>query len=372
MQKECLICGRKGLKDIFSAKAQPLSRYGLVQFKQSDVKKYPIQIARCQYCTHMQNVAYNEGTIDYTNQEVKESRIYSQEMRLLLKNQAAYLKSFHKKEAVESTILEIGCGDGYFASLFNEFSKVVGFEPSPEGNMARDRGVFIIDSYFSLENLKDFECFDIIVMRQVLEHIYKPQKMIIEIKQKLLKDGLLYLEVPNGSKSLSRKRFHDFYYEHVSHFTKSSCVLLLEGQGFEVLSCKSEHNDEIISVVAKYLGEEKFKSQYLREKFHTILNQIQLWVDEKKTIVGWGTAGNGSLFFSLLNITDSVVEYVVDSDTRKQGLYLPLTNQKVISPSDLIKINPDVVIVLSQFHSDEIIREARKLIGNKIVINFFE
>jgi SAM-dependent methyltransferase len=372
MRKKCLICGREEIVDIFCAKDQPLSRYGLVEFKQSETRKFPIRIARCQNCTHIQNIAYKEGTIDYTHQEIKESRIYSREMRLLLEKQAAYLKSFHKKEGGKSTILEIGCGDGYFASLFGDFSEVVGFEPSPEGKMARDRGVNIIDRYFSLEDLKDFECFDIIVMRQVLEHIDRPVKMISEIKQKLFKGGLLYLEVPNGSKSLSKKRFHDFYYEHVSHFTKASMVLLLEGQGFEVLSCRSDHNNEIITVVAEYLGEERLTGQCLSEEYQCILRQIQLWIDEKKTIVGWGTAGNGSLFFSLLNITDDIVKYVVDSDKRKQGLFLPVTNQKVISPAELIKINPDVVIVLSQFHSDEIKREARKLIGNKIIINFFD
>ena len=111
--------------------------------------------------------------------------------------------------------------------------------------------------------------------------------------------------------------------------------------------------------------------QRLTDNLKYVQAQIQKWLNENKKIVGWGTAGNGSLFFSLLDITDKEIEYVVDSDKRKQGLYLPITNQKVIPPSDLIKINPDIVIVLSQFHSEEIKTEAQKLIGDKIIVNFF-
>jgi len=369
---ECSVCGSSNLKVILSVADQPLSRYGLVKIRNASVKRFPIKIARCSSCTHMQNIAFVAGTVDYTDQEIKESRTYSEKMKLFLESQSASLKSLHKNEKSTATVLEIGCGDGYFLSQFSDFSKMVGFEPSPEGKLALDRGVFLIDSYFSLESLQKFESFDITILRQVLEHIDNPKIFIKEVKKKILKNGLLYLEVPNGSKSINKNRFHDFYYEHVSYFTKSSLLLLLEQEGFEVISCKSDYDEEIISVVARFQGDDATDEvPLLKEKIKSVQAQVHTWLKENKKIVGWGTAGNGSLFFSLLGITDQEIEFVVDSDKRKQGLFLPITNQKVIPPSDLVGIDPDVIIVLSQFHSDEITNEARKLIGDKVIINFF-
>jgi len=372
VRSKCIVCGCSDLKVILSVPDQPLSRYGLVKIKKAPVKSFPIEIVRCKFCTHMQNVAFAEGSVDYTDQEIKESRTYSDKMKLFLQSQSANLKGLHKTEKSSATVLEIGCGDGYFLSQFSEFSKIVGFEPSPEGKLARERGVFLIDSYFSLEGLQEFGRFDITILRQVLEHIYSPKSFIKEVKKKILKNGLLYLEVPNGSKSINQNRFHDFYYEHVSYFTKSSLLLLLEQEAFEVISCKSEYNEEIITVIARFQGDEaKDDVVFLTEKIKFIQAQVQTWLKESKKIVGWGTAGNGSLFFSLLGITDKEIEFVVDSDKRKQGLFLPITNQQVIPPSDLVKINPDIVIILSQFHSDEIANEARKLVGDKVIVNFF-
>jgi hypothetical protein len=205
-----------------------------------------------------------------------------------------------------------------------------------------------------------------------LEHIYSPKSFIKEVKKKILKNGLLYLEVPNGSKSINQNRFHDFYYEHVSYFTKSSLLLLLEQEDFEAISCKSDYDEEIITVIARFQGDDaKDEVALLTEKIKFIQAQVQTWLKDNKKIVGWGTAGNGSLFFSLLGITDQEIEFVVDSDKRKQGLFLPITNQKVIPPSELVRIDPDVVIILSQFHSDEIANEARKLVGDKVIVNFF-
>jgi 2-polyprenyl-3-methyl-5-hydroxy-6-metoxy-1,4-benzoquinol methylase len=293
-------------------------------------------------------------------------------MKLFLERQSDNLRTLNRNKKSTSTVLEIGCGDGYFLSQFADYSRIVGFEPSPEGKLAQERGVSLIDSYFSLDSVKEFDNFDIVILRQVLEHVVNPKAFIKEVKQKISKDGLLYLEVPNGSKSIAKSRFHDFYYEHVSYFTKSSMILLLEHAGFEVVSCISEYDEEIIAVVARYLGDEVVDEvQGLTSKIKSVHAQVQKWIKENKKIVGWGTAGNGSLFFSLLDINDRQIEFVVDSDKRKQGMFLPITNQKVISPNDLFNISPDVVIVLSQFHSNEITKQARDLIGDKIIINFF-
>jgi hypothetical protein len=84
MKIKCMVCGSNTLTVILNIPDQPLSRYGLVQSKNYPVKKYPIKIVRCGTCTHIQNNGYLEGTVDYTDEEIKESRTYSERMKLFL------------------------------------------------------------------------------------------------------------------------------------------------------------------------------------------------------------------------------------------------------------------------------------------------
>jgi hypothetical protein len=48
------------------------------------------------------------------------------------------------------------------------------------------------------------------------------------------------------------------------------------------------------------------------------------------------------------------IEYVVDVNPRKQGLYTPCTAHRVIAPEQLRHIKPDVVIVMNPVYADEI------------------
>jgi hypothetical protein len=65
-----------------------------------------------------------------------------------------------------------------------------------------------------------------------------------------------------------------------------------------------------------------------------------------------------------LNINKAIIECVIDSDKNKQGKFIPGTHQKIISPEDAIKLCPDEILVLSQFHRSEIEDSCKLLFPN--------
>ena len=92
------------------------------------------------------------------------------------------------------TILDIGTGNGNFLSEIAKIAKlVVGIEPEK-----RLRESFEERNLKVFESLEEIETkFEIVTMFHVLEHVADPIKFLISAKNKINKDGLLVIKVPN-------------------------------------------------------------------------------------------------------------------------------------------------------------------------------
>ena len=73
-----------------------------------------------------------------------------------------------------------------------------------------------------------------------------------------------------------------------------------------------------------------------------------------KKSVAWGAGGRAITFLSVFELSDDQVAYVVDINPNRQGLYLPKTGQRVVSPDFLRKERPDVVLITNSTFEKEI------------------
>jgi 2-polyprenyl-3-methyl-5-hydroxy-6-metoxy-1,4-benzoquinol methylase len=121
----------------------------------------------------------------------------------------------------QKRILDYGCGTGYFlAHMQKNGFEVTGFEPDKGArNVAkRTHGINVEDN---LNNIQ--EGFDIITFWHVLEHIYHLNETVNTLIEKLEKNGLLIIAVPNPD-SFDAKYYQKFWaaYDvprHLYHFT---------------------------------------------------------------------------------------------------------------------------------------------------------
>lgn len=265
-------------------------------------------------------------------------------------------------QILNEEILEIGCGDGYFISQFPNSNVKIGIEPSAEAGICAEDDVKIINGYFDPEINYDLKP-SVVMMRQVLEHLDNPMRILKKINEILINEGIIYLEVPNATLTIEKRRIADFYYEHNFYYTPVSICNILSKTGFHVLEMREEYSREILSIVARKSNNQSIDYEAKLKKFNDYIRN-----NNDKKIIGWGAAGNGP---SILNQADNsikYIEYVVDSDERKQGKYIPGSGQEIISPNALKLISPDILIIFTQFHKIEIKKEAEKLLGNNIII----
>jgi hypothetical protein len=372
MLNNCPVCSSVALiSPIFSTVNQPLARYGLCdsQKKSIEVKRYPINIYACQNCGVMFNKSFDYKLVDYTSENVQESRVFSPRIHSYMSKKFKELNSNIDLKGEE--VLEIGCGEGFFLSKFNENSAVYGFEPSTEGDDAIKLGVNVIPDYYDPVR-RDYKLKPkLIILRQVLEHLQQPKIFFDSFAEMLKKNnevGYMYIEVPSSNTTLKHDRFYDFYFEHYLYFTTASLALLAERAGFIVKYCREEFDNEIISMLCEVRKNNENISSNLDKKLNKIKNLVNDFILKNKKVVAWGAAGTGASLLNMCDFDHKIIPYVIDSDQRKQGLYVPGTGQLVVHPEFFSDSPPDVVLILSQFHKKDIIDQISQIYGENIQI----
>jgi 2-polyprenyl-3-methyl-5-hydroxy-6-metoxy-1,4-benzoquinol methylase len=85
--------------------------------------------------------------------------------------------------------------------------------------------------------------FDIILLMDVIEHLYHPNELMQICNKILKKDGLLVIltgDINAINAKLWQEKWYYFYsWEHISFFSKKSLIYLTERNGFSLLSIRS-------------------------------------------------------------------------------------------------------------------------------------
>lgn len=118
---------------------------------------------------------------------------------------------FVAREAIGKRVLDVGCGVGYGARRLAKkgAAEVIGIDYSDQAltiarqTFGHERVQFRIDD---AERLRDVQGpFDVIVIFDVLERLYNPDRMFQRCMQLLTPDGVLFCSTPNASLSTKRE-----------------------------------------------------------------------------------------------------------------------------------------------------------------------
>lgn len=138
---------------------------------------------------------------------------------------------------IKGTLLDIGCGTGYFGGVMKEAGwQVTGIEVN---NMARDLAASRFDlNVISPARISTLlpDSFDCITLWHVLEHFHDPFKYFSDISNLLKHGGLCIVALPNCS-SFDAKYYGKFWaaYDvprHLWHFEPSTFNHFLKKVGF--------------------------------------------------------------------------------------------------------------------------------------------
>jgi 2-polyprenyl-3-methyl-5-hydroxy-6-metoxy-1,4-benzoquinol methylase len=141
-----------------------------------------------------------------------------------------FLNQFEIKE--DKSVIDIGCGDGYFLSLLQEagFKNLVGINKNDEDikNCSNYGLKDIRKTDMTFTGIK--ENFDALWCRHVLEHSPYPYLTLHEFNRLVKMDGHAYIEVPEAEGYVK----HENNANHYSMLTKRNWVSLILRCGFDI------------------------------------------------------------------------------------------------------------------------------------------
>lgn len=375
-QQKCRLCHGSELTELINFGRRPITKRLLTTPTPANEFTHPVALHACNKCGFVQILDVVPQEELYTNYELhsswKPQPHLMSEIEELLKNGLVSKDSF---------VVEIGCNDGIALSLLKRsgIENLLGIEPSRDvSKIASDSGLNIINDYFS-ENIAavirdKYGMADLIICRQVLEHISYIDSFMNGIKA-LIKEGKYVLfEVPDFSIPLAYGDISAIWEEHVNYFTEDSLIQLLSHYGFEIQSVsKYNFSGGALCVVAKYISGKEHSYELVSKKtLHGILSYpanvdafLSKAIDVLKEVKNTGGKiaiyGAGNRTVILLNyILKSYVDVVVDDQPEKQNRFIPLCHLPILSPAELTRLNIKLCLLAVNAENEETVIEKNK------------
>jgi SAM-dependent methyltransferase len=209
---------------------------------------YPDGYSRYRYSKSLDRKNYNKGLRRFVLENYygyPSSKGYKPS---LFKKGFAFLFSFVvAKGAIhyqgEGKLLDVGCGGGSHLYRFRNWGwKTFGVEPSEKGvKLAKELGLNVFHGELTDACFPD-DFFDVIQLKDVLEHLVKPHMAMNEIKRILKPDGVVYITMPN-TRGPSFWLFGENWFNleiprHVISYSPRALEFLCNATGFEIVEIR--------------------------------------------------------------------------------------------------------------------------------------
>ena len=169
-------------------------------------------------------------------------------------------------------VLDVGCGTGLFLKPLIDAgcTECYGVDgPTEFASRAISRGYKDVQFVTDLNNSQlpfSDESFNLVVCKDVFEHLLNPEYVLIEIQRVLKKDGLLLLHVPNHFPLYGRLKFlftnnidtFSFFknesrwtFPHIRFYEHSDSLRVLANHGFTLVSDLS-HNFQALPLLSRF------------------------------------------------------------------------------------------------------------------------
>ena len=344
---ECLCCGSESLKLVLDLNEQPLAN-SFKKTAEEDEPTFPLKLNICTECTHLQlshavnpdllfkNYLYVSGTSqtlrDYFDWFAKETLNYFSEP--------------------PKAVLDIACNDGSQLNSFKALGlKTYGIDPAENLHKLSNANHEVVCDYFKEKYVYHYKMkqLDIITAQNVFAHNDYPLEFLQQCKE-IMHDGSYLFIQTSQADMVKNNEFDTIYHEHLSFFNASSMSALARRAGLYLIDIRKTpiHGNSYMFVFSKVAGDTAKVDAVLAEeqlaglqdmntylayadRAATIVEDLKQMIMHYRTldylIVGYGAAAKGN---TLLNFGEIHLDYIIDDNPLKQGLYSPGMSTPVV------------------------------------------
>lgn len=199
-------------------------------------------------------------------------RNFTQERDFKIKNWYGDSINFVNKKS-NISVLDVGCGLGYFLSALNSDIKKYGVEDSKFACSyikKNFKNINILNGDYKIVEKFDKK-FDVIMFYHVIEHLKNPSQSIEILKKVLKKDGILIIGTPNINSLVAKifvENFRHFIPAHICLYSVDGLKNLLEKNDFRIF---------------------KIEKPFFKTSYNRISNYIKLFLIKKISPAFYGS-----------------------------------------------------------------------------------
>jgi 2-polyprenyl-3-methyl-5-hydroxy-6-metoxy-1,4-benzoquinol methylase len=387
---KCQICQNKNLKPILSLGHQPVVQEYLNKERLHQPETtYPLNLVYCDKCGLTQ--------IDYVvSPEIVFPPNYPYRTGLtnmLIRNFRALADMLEKQgyTTPKSLIVDIGSNDGTLLQGFKDKGmKVVGVEPTGAADAARKNGIPTIKNFFNKETvatiLKKYGQAKIITATNVFAHINDTISLANNVKNLLAQDGVFVSESQYLMDIFEKLEFDTIYHEHLRFYSLKPLVKLFSLSGMSMIDAErisaaggsirvyakkgkhsmSDRAKKLIAVEEKAgLYDEKelgvFASHAIAAK-HELLALLLKCKKDGARIVGLTSSARSNTLLNFTKISNDILDYTCEkSGSPKIGLFTPGMHIPVVDEEQLLKDQPEYILILSWHIGQELIKKTKEM-----------
>ena len=375
-RNDCRLCGGNRLELALALAASPIGDLFVPESYLEEVQeRYPLDVFLCLDCGHVQ-------LLDVINPEI----LYNDYIYTTTSSPGlpelfdTYADEVLRRLGLpqNSLAVDIGSNDGTLLRIFkNHGLRVLGVEPARLiAEKATASGVETLPVFFNMDTAKQIRSEHgpaaLVTTNNVFANVDDLPDLVSSITALLADYGVLVIETGYLVDLVQNTIFDNVYHEHLGYHSVLPLKTFLESQGLEVIDTKwVPSKGGSIRVTAQLNGGPRPVAPSVKEfiqressigahsidtyqamgnKLQDIKSQLTTLVreanDKGQTIVGYGASQSATTLMYHFDLQDSL-DFIVDDNPVKQGLYSPGCHIPVLPPKELYKRNPDYVIVLA-------------------------
>ena len=396
--ERCQVCDSTDLESVlFLGYLPPVNQMRPIGQRPHEQPAYPAELLRCQNCHLVQIGLIVDPVIlfppeyPYTSGTTKILRENFAEMQ----QEATPLLGLTGAELV----VDIGSNDGTLLSNFQKAGHpVCGVEPTLMANLANERGIRTIMSFFNAAAASRVvqECGParVVTATNVFAHIEGVHDIVDGVVAMLDDQGVFISESHYLMALIETLQYDTIYHEHLRHYSLESISHLLGMHGLEVIHAKRipTHGGSIRVYaarrgtrrvepsVSRLQAEERaagplaerlqdFRRRVAQSKLalHALLRDA---IGRGERIYGVGAPSRASTLINYVGLDREILSAVVEvKGSYKVGKYMPGTLIPVVDEARLFDEQPDYALLLSWHIAEELMPKltARGFKGRYIV-----
>ncbi|MBI3051404.1 methyltransferase domain-containing protein [Candidatus Woesearchaeota archaeon] len=377
----CRICGNSELKKILSLGSSPLANNLSKKEEAGREEKYPLELLFCGKCKLVQLGHIMEPDVLFRNYlyVTSTTKTFQQHFTQMAED---VCKRYGLGKG--SLAVDIGSNDGLLLKGFAKIGlSVTGVEPAVNlAKLANESGVETINDYFNQravnEILRTKGKAAVITATNVFAHVNDIKTLTQDVKTLMKDDGTFIIEAPYLPDMLEKMTFDAIYHEHLSYFSLMPLDTFFSSMGMKITDVQhvDSHGGSLRVFVQKQGRQEDSVSRMLegekakgidsedtyrqfaekayanREKLVQLVKSLR---EQGCKVAGYGAPAKATTLLNFCGLGKEEIEYVVDDNPMKVGLYIPGTGIPIVKSERLETEKPDYLIILAWNFANEII-----------------